>query len=163
MSKDYYKILEISRNASEEEIKKAYKRQALKFHPDKNANPEAEDKFKLIAEAYVVLTDSDKRRTHDGAEETFNNPTYSSTTSPKNWPQDPPIKQTLYISLEDLANGVTKKMRILRKVMQLDGSVTLEDKVQLKLKKINLLFNKKHFLCRYCRSMYSLTTSQAPQ
>lgn len=57
MGKDYYKILGVARSATEEEIKKAYRKMALKFHPDKNASPGAEEKFKEVAEAYDVLHD----------------------------------------------------------------------------------------------------------
>ena len=57
MGKDYYKILKISRNASESDIKQAYRKQALKYHPDKNPDPSAEEMFKEIAEAYEVLSD----------------------------------------------------------------------------------------------------------
>ncbi|CUX95644.1 Chaperone protein DnaJ [Candidatus Mikella endobia] len=63
---DYYKILGISRNAEEREIKKAYKRLAMKFHPDRNpGNTEAEAKFKEIKEAYEVLADTQKRAAYD--------------------------------------------------------------------------------------------------
>ena len=65
MGKDYYSILGISKNASDDEIKKAYRKLALKFHPDKNKSPEAEEKFKLIAEAYEVLSDKKKRDIYD--------------------------------------------------------------------------------------------------
>ena len=54
MGKDYYQILGISKGASPEEIKKAYRKSALKFHPDKNKSPGAEEKFKEIAEAFEV-------------------------------------------------------------------------------------------------------------
>lgn len=63
---DYYEILDISRNAGEREIKKAYKRLAMKFHPDRNpGNTEAEAKFKEIKEAYEVLADPHKRAAYD--------------------------------------------------------------------------------------------------
>jgi molecular chaperone DnaJ len=66
MAKDYYKILEVDRNASEEEIKKAYRRLALKYHPDRNpGNKEAEEKFKEINEAYACLSDPEKRAHYD--------------------------------------------------------------------------------------------------
>jgi molecular chaperone DnaJ len=67
MSKrDYYEILEVSRSSTPEEIKKAYRQQALKYHPDKNPNnKEAEEKFKEAAEAYEVLSDSEKRNRYD--------------------------------------------------------------------------------------------------
>lgn len=67
MSKrDYYEILEISKDAGESEIKKAYRKMAIKFHPDKNpGNSEAEEKFKEAAEAYEILKDSDKRQRYD--------------------------------------------------------------------------------------------------
>ncbi len=64
--RDYYEILEVGRNASESELKKAYRQQALKYHPDKNPdNKEAEEKFKEASEAYEVLRDSEKRRIYD--------------------------------------------------------------------------------------------------
>ena len=63
---DYYEILEISRDASGDEIKKAYRRLALKFHPDRNqGDKEAEEKFKKINEAYQILSDEQKREIYD--------------------------------------------------------------------------------------------------
>ncbi len=59
MGKDYYSILGVSRDASDNQIKKAYRKMALKYHPDKNRSPGAEEKFKEIAEAYEVLSDGE--------------------------------------------------------------------------------------------------------
>ncbi|KFM58071.1 DnaJ-like protein subfamily B member 4, partial [Stegodyphus mimosarum] len=214
MGKDYYKILGISRNATEDEIKKAYRKLALKYHPDKNKTKEAEEKFKEIAEAYEVLSDKKKKDVYDqyGEEglkggiggggtgggqqftytfhgdpratfaqffgtdnpfETFfsmglgghggttmfyddndmevdndpfashfgvrgNNPFRSQSftagspninrAKPKQ--QDPPLEHDLYVSLEDVAKGCTKKMKISRKVLNPDGRTTKrEEKV----------------------------------
>ncbi len=67
MAKDYYKILGVSRNASDEEIKKAYRKMAMQYHPDRNAGREKEatEKFKEINEAYGVLGDPEKRKQYD--------------------------------------------------------------------------------------------------
>ncbi|MFZ1865015.1 MAG: molecular chaperone DnaJ [Polyangiales bacterium] len=63
---DYYEILEVSREVSTAELKKAYRKKALEHHPDRNAGtPEAEEKFKACAEAYAVLSDPQKRQMYD--------------------------------------------------------------------------------------------------
>ena len=60
--KDYYEVLGVSKTASADDIKKAYKKMAIKYHPDRNpGNKEAEEKFKEAAEAYDILRDPDKR------------------------------------------------------------------------------------------------------
>jgi len=64
--RDYYEILGVAKNANEAEIKKAYRKMALQYHPDKNpGNKEAEEKFKEAAEAYEVLSNSEKRARYD--------------------------------------------------------------------------------------------------
>ncbi len=64
--RDYYEVLGVGRSTSEEEIKRAYRKLAVKFHPDKNPDdPYAEEKFKELGEAYDVLMDADKRAAYD--------------------------------------------------------------------------------------------------
>jgi len=68
MAKDYYSILGVSRDASDEEIKIAYRKLAKKFHPDVSKEPNAEERFKEISEAYQVLSDKEKRAKFDAGE-----------------------------------------------------------------------------------------------
>ena len=64
--RDYYEVLGVDKKASADEIKKAYKKMAIKYHPDRNpGDKEAEDKFKEAAEAYEVLSDDNKRARYD--------------------------------------------------------------------------------------------------
>ncbi|XP_012273513.1 dnaJ protein homolog 1 [Orussus abietinus] len=223
MGTDYYKILGIGRNATDDEIKKAYRKLALRYHPDKNRSAGAEEKFKEIAEAYEVLSDSKKREVYDKFGEeglkgnvsggggsgrssyTFHGdpratfaqffgsatpfqaffdfsgssggpggnrgfglydedmdmddpfglaagPATRQQAGPggafrshsfnfagahgggraggvKDRAQDPAIEHDLYVSLEDIVRGCTKKMKISRRVVQPDGSTRKEDKV----------------------------------
>ena len=214
MGKDYYKILGLSKGASEDDIKKAYRKMALKYHPDKNKSADAEEKFKAVAEAYEVLSDKKKRDIYDqygeeglkggvpgGGGEDGQHFTYTFSGDPRatfheffgtNDPfshffnmgvdghghgvfedmdvdddpfvtmmggggprlggtrrafsfnphdatrpqggkgrhQDPAVTRDLYVSLEEVAKGVTKKMKITRNVLTADGrSTRREEKI----------------------------------
>jgi molecular chaperone DnaJ len=63
--RDYYEVLGVSKNASKDEIKDAYRKLAMQYHPDRNKAPDAEEKFKEISEAYAVLSDDEKRQQYD--------------------------------------------------------------------------------------------------
>src|ERR687885_1629240 len=63
--RDYYEVLGVGRSANEDEIKKAYRKLALQFHPDRNKAPEATERFKEATEAYQVLSDAEKRSAYD--------------------------------------------------------------------------------------------------
>jgi molecular chaperone DnaJ len=74
--RDYYEVLGVQKSASKEEIKNAYRKLALQYHPDRNKDPGAEEKFKELSEAYAVLYDDEKRKRYDvyghvGAEDAF--------------------------------------------------------------------------------------------
>src|SRR5882672_6130555 len=64
-NKDYYDILSVSKSATADEIKKAYRKLALQYHPDRNKTKEAEEKFKEVTKAYEVLSSEEKRKTYD--------------------------------------------------------------------------------------------------
>ena len=74
-SKDYYDVLGISKTATEDEIKKAYRKKSLKVHPDKNGTEKAQEAFKKVSKAYSCLSNPDTRKSYDrfGNEEEFIN------------------------------------------------------------------------------------------
>lgn len=82
--KDYYGILGLQKDASEDDIKRAYRKLALKWHPDKNKSPMAEEKFKELSEAYTVLSDPIKRKKYNmmnGAENLFRDRNFAEADS----------------------------------------------------------------------------------
>ncbi|KAL2892519.1 Chaperone protein dnaJ A6 [Bienertia sinuspersici] len=132
----YYEVLGVSKNASQDELKKAYRKAAIKNHPDKGGDPE---KFKELGQAYEVLTDPEKRDIYDqygedglkegmggGAghnpfdifEQFFPSAFGGGGSSRfRRQPQGEDIMQTLKVSLEDLYNGTTKKLSLSRKIL----------------------------------------------
>ena len=82
----YYKLLGVDEKASKQEIKKAFRKLAVHYHPDKNDSPDAEEKFREIAEAYEVLSDDDKRRQYDmSGGSGKNNFNFGEHTHARNW------------------------------------------------------------------------------
>lgn len=139
--KDYYKILGVSKDASQDEIKKSFRTLSLKFHPDRNpGNKKAEEKFKEIAEAYEVLSDPKKKEEYDNPHSEFDfkmsgGPDFGGMGmddilrhfgfggmdfdfgSPRREPRNVKgtnIRITLKLTLEDAYNGVTKKIKYKR-------------------------------------------------
>ncbi|KAJ2791295.1 Molecular chaperone (DnaJ super) [Coemansia linderi] len=106
MGKDYYAILGVSKTASEDELKKAYRKLALKWHPDRHADDkqDAEVKFKNISEAYEVLSDKQKRQIYD---------TYGEEG----------------LKGGEIYNGCTKKLKVTRRVLGQAGAVSTSEKV----------------------------------
>ena len=124
---DYYRILKVDCSATDEELKKAYKRLAMKWHPDKNLQQnsaqkeKAEAKFKQISEAYDVLSDPKKRQIYDfyGQYPLKSKGNYANADS-GNYQMEKKggvVESKLACSLEDLYKGCKKKMRISRAVL----------------------------------------------
>ncbi len=99
--KDYYEILGVPRNASQEEIKKAFRRLARKYHPDINKDPTAQEKFKEINEAYQVLSDPKKRKLYD----TYGHAAFEGTGQTQSYTQDIPSMEDLDFLREFLSEA----------------------------------------------------------
>jgi curved DNA-binding protein CbpA len=87
---DYYSILGVSQHAKYREIKAAYRRLALKYHPDRNSSPFSENTIKIINAAFEVLSDRDKRRQYD-EKATFNNMTRKKKNQTQSYPSSPHV------------------------------------------------------------------------
>ncbi|KAJ1427725.1 HSP40/DnaJ peptide-binding [Sesbania bispinosa] len=144
---DYYKILRVNRNATDEELKKAYKRLAMKWHPDKNhqqhqvKKEEAEAKFKQISEAYDVLSDAKKRQIYDFY---GHYPLNSMKMNKENGDGDVKIpkdekfgvvESKLVCTLEELYKGCRRKLKISRAVPDEFGNLkTVEEILKIDIK-----------------------------
>lgn len=153
MKKDYYEVLGISKNATAEEIKKAYRKKAIQYHPDKNpGNKEAEENFKTAADAYEVLSDPNKRARYDqyghaafenaggyggghhmDMEDIFSQfgdifggafgsgfSGFGGNAGGQRRAKGSNLRIKVKLTLEEIANGVEKKVKVKRKV-QADG------------------------------------------
>ncbi len=134
-NKDYYAILGVGKDADAQEIKRAYRKQAMKYHPDRNPDdPEAEKKFKELSEAYEVLSDTQKRQTYDqfGADavngqggfgggganfsdifgDVFGDIFGGQQRRRSHVQRGSDLRYNLELTLEEVANGVEKKLKI---------------------------------------------------
>ncbi|XP_020238956.1 dnaJ homolog subfamily B member 4 [Cajanus cajan] len=143
---DYYKILKVNRNATDEELKRAYKRLAMKWHPDKShqqhqiTKEEAEAKFKQVSEAYDVLSDPKKRQIYDFY---GHYPLNSTKVTEKSdvgvrVPKDEKVgvvETKLVCTLEELYRGCKRKLRISRTVPHEFGKLkTVEEVLKIDIK-----------------------------
>lgn len=134
---DYYSILGVNKNASQEEIKKAYRKKAMEFHPDKNpGNKEAEEKFKTISTAYETLSDTNKKDQYDnpnpfggsfnradpfgyGASHFDFSSMFGFNRAQNNGPtinKGRNINTIVTLTYEEMMSGVTKKVKVYRRV-----------------------------------------------
>ncbi|MFC4871220.1 molecular chaperone DnaJ [Negadavirga shengliensis] len=152
--RDYYEVLGVSKNASAEEIKKAYRKMAIKYHPDKNpGDATAEEKFKEAAEAYEVLSNAEKRQRYDqfghqglggnggfgggmNMDDIFSQfgdifggsgfeSFFGGSRSSRRAKKGTNLRVKLKLNLKELANGVEKKIRVKRHVVA--EGVTFKD------------------------------------
>ena len=135
MSKDYYQILEVDRGSSDDEIKKSYRKMAMKWHPDKNPNnPQAEEKFKDCAEAFDVLSDPQKKQQYDqfgtvgggggnpfgggfgGFEDIFSRfgDLFGQGVRQNRVRKGSDLRMTVSINLDEVINGANKKLKYIR-------------------------------------------------
>jgi len=124
IEKDYYKVLGVQKNANNEEIKKAYRKLAMKYHPDRNPDDaSAEEKFKECKEAYEVLSDAQKRTAYDNNNDFINegfstfSDFFATFFNRKNKTKGKDLFKEIEINLENAINGTKQKITINKKVL----------------------------------------------
>ncbi|WVZ00987.1 hypothetical protein V8G54_027056 [Vigna mungo] len=132
MGVNYYDILQVDRDAKDEDLKRAYKRLAMKWHPDKNLTnkEDAESMFKKVSEAYEVLSDPHKRAFFDSTLKARVEPAADAGASgdggPTRYqnplPKAPPMERKLPCTLEELYKGITKEVKLSRFIIQATGA-----------------------------------------
>jgi len=110
MDENYYKILGVRYNANLDEVKKAFRFMAKKYHPDKNKSTDAEIKFKQVGKAYEILSDPVKRREFDLRQRQQQRPLV----------KDPSVHKEIFVTLEEIAAGCEKKFKVTRKIYNLN-------------------------------------------
>jgi len=162
----FYKLLEVDKDAKEAEIRRAYRKVALKHHPDRGGDPE---KFKEIARAYEVLSDAEKRSKYDrfGEEAVdsdardpadifeFFGPGSGGQSGPRRRPKTKDVVQPLKVTLEQLYTGQTKKMAITRQVIDTKTGVqTCSDcdgrGVKVEVIRMGPMIQQMQSLCHSC-------------
>lgn len=132
-SEDPYKILGLSRSATEQEIKKAYRGLSLKYHPDRNKSPEAEEMFKKVTRAQTLLLDKGKRAAYDrggqrGLDEYEERSSYNEAMRTHNSiKQCEPIRVKMQLSLKDIYNGAKKHIKV-KVTQESDSGAKVEEK-----------------------------------
>ncbi len=113
---DFYEILGVSRDASQKEIKKAFRKLSLKYHPDRNPNnPEAHEKYVKINRAHETLTDPEKKELYDIYGEEGLNQEMNIKNQQKQ--RGPNYKAEISVSLEELYNGETRELNLEKNVI----------------------------------------------
>ncbi|XP_014491696.1 dnaJ homolog subfamily B member 13 [Vigna radiata var. radiata] len=141
MGVNYYDILQVDRDAKDEDLKRAYKRLAMKWHPDKNLTnkEDAESMFKQVSEAYEVLSDPHKRALFDSTLKARVEPAADAGASgdggPTRYqnplPKAPPMECKVPCTLEELYKGIAKEVKISRSIIQAPGQRKLVEEVFL--------------------------------
>lgn len=170
----FYKVLELSKDCSENEIKKAYRKLAIKHHPDKGGDPE---KFKEISRAYEVLSDPEKRRMYDEGGEDALDGSYAATDAsdifdlffgggsrkPKGKKRGEDIVSTLKVTLEQIYNGTMRKLAINKDVIcsKCDGHGGPKDAfincsscngqgVRIEIRQMGSMIHQTQSMCSHC-------------